>query len=262
MPPKTTSINVEISKVFESCAPFQKLWRDGVITPGKIELYICLKLPDDGDSKPGAKPIDPKNLEKEAKKCVEGIRKKIVQTLEEAAKDVKAAFDAKDYKKAKNALEKADKHIESLLEDTPGEVRQAVARRSPFRPDDFSTVNDLTFKESDVSRKNFPNVAVLDEPPDYKSELKSLWSNSKPEPLKCLLFIEGQESVVLLGFKTSPKKADWKKYFDEEPDTILEGDLEPLAADFTAKATGNLKTKTIPLAKALKAQGGLDIKFE
>ncbi|MFO0867815.1 MAG: hypothetical protein U0935_02605 [Pirellulales bacterium] len=278
-------IKLEIEKVLESCKPIQELWKEGVISPGKLALYIDLKLPDEDDdksSKGKKKPveIDRKAVQMAAESRVAAIRKKIVETLEEAAKIVKDSYESKpqDFKRAKDALEKATKYVEELLEETPSEVRDAVYRRTKLPADDMSTINDLTFKKATLVRGRFQtdSADVLDDPPDYSDELKELWSSRnlekmgqsdkdktrKKQAIDCLMFVKGDTKVLLLGFSGAPKSADWKKYLEEKPDQELTGTIEPAAEQFTFKVEGQLSTKRNLLSDAIKAQCGLTIKFD
>ena len=284
---KNKPIALKIVKVLESCKTLQALWKDGVIAPGKLELHIDLKLPDEEEDdpkakkKPGAKPkapIDRKKVEMAAESRVAAIKKKIEESLEETMTVVKQGFEAtpQDYKRAKDSLDKCNKFVEELLEDTPSEVRDAVYRRTGLPADDMSTINDLTFKKTNLVRGRFKgdSAEALDDAPDYSDELKALWANKnaekmgestqdkkvKKEEIDCVLFHNKELTMVLLGFGDKVKESDWKKYYGEEPE-IVSGSFIPQLEQHTIKLDSKLGTKKNLVKEALSEQGGRMVKF-
>jgi len=283
MPPQKP-INLELDGVIEKCKTIKVLWKEGVISPAKISLYISLKLPEDAKPKKGKEPlvIDPaivKKAKDAAQDRLDQIGKKIEKTLEDMAKLIYDAFMEKpqDFKRAKTALDKANKFIEELLDDAPSEVREAVYSKTKLPADEMSTVNDLTFKNLTIVRGSFEtdSADVLEDPPDYSSELKELWSSKnlekrgkseqdkslKKNTIDCILFENDDDTIVLLGFSGSPKSADWKKYMNEKPKEYS-GTIEPTLEQFTLKVGGGLSTKKNLLEKALKNQSKLNLKCE
>ncbi|MFO0902424.1 MAG: hypothetical protein U0939_05450 [Pirellulales bacterium] len=280
-------IKLKIVKVLESCKTLQALWKDGVVAPGKMELYIDLKLPDEEEDDPKAKkkpsakskgPIDRKKVEMAAESRLAAIQKKIEESLEDAMAVVKQGYEAtpQDYKRAKDALDKCNKFMEELLEDAPSEVRDAVYRRTGLPADDMSTLNDLTFKKTNLVRGRFKgdSAEALDDAPDYSDELKALWASKnaekmgesnqdkklKKEEIDCVLFHSKDLTMVLLGFSDKVKESDWKKYYGEEPE-IVSGSFIPQIDQYTIKLDSKLGTKKNLLKDALSDQGGKMIKF-
>lgn len=280
-------IKLKITQVLEKCKTLQALLKDGVIAPGKLELFIDLKLPDPEDEdpkakkKPGAKPKAPINrsqVEMAAESRLAAIRKKIEESIEESMGVVKQSYEAtpQDFKRAKDALEKCNKFVEEMLEDTPSEVRDAVYRRTGLPADDMSTINDLTFKKTNIVRGRFKgdSAEALDDPPDYTDEFKGLWSSknlekmgqskqdkvAKKDEIDCVLYIDKELTMVLVGFSDKIKDSDWKKYYGEQP-TIVSGSFVPDTEANKIKLDSKLGTKKNDLTKALKEQVSIKIDF-
>ncbi|MFO0818805.1 MAG: hypothetical protein U1A77_12735 [Pirellulales bacterium] len=284
-------IKLAIEKVLEKSKAYQELFKEGLVSSGKLALYIDLKLPeeedeDDAKSKTKSKTakksvsVDRRAVQMAAESRVAAIQKTIEESLEAAAKIVKESYEAKpqDFKRAKDALDKWSKYAEELLEDTPSEVRTAVQRRTKLPADDMSTINDLTFKKPTITRGRFKsdNAEVLDDAPDYSDEFKELWSSKnlekmgqsdrdktqKKQQIDCILFVKGDDLVLLLGFSGSPKSTDWKKYLEAKPDQELTGVIEPTKDNLTIRVDGQIANKKNLLTKAIKDQCGVTVKYD